>query len=148
MIVVHIKTRQWRRGSQLLLWSIPCPYFGQTRNLATAKLSKWPFRESKHEPNPPAQSHKVLQSYVHSASKSEPPDQTPRTFFYLFTVFPIREMANKARASAYESGLYGQYSRCRGARYFQETPGEQVQQAQAQRKRASRFAQTHPAKIA
>ena len=102
MIVVHIKKRQWRRGSQLLLWSIPCPYFGQTRNLATAKLSKWPFRESKHEPNPPAQSHKVLQSYVHSASKSEPPDQTPRTFFYLFTVFPIREMANKARTSAYE----------------------------------------------
>lgn len=147
MIVAHMKKRQWRRGSQLLLWSIPCPYFGQTRNLATAKLSKWPFRESKHEPNPLAQSHKVLQSYVHSASKSAPRDQTPRTFFICSRFSPFEKWRIK-REQARTSGLYGQDSRCRGARYFQETPGEQVQQAQAQRERASRFAQTHPAKIA
>lgn len=36
------KKGQWQRDSQLLLWSIPCPYFGQAHNLETAKQS--PFR--------------------------------------------------------------------------------------------------------
>jgi len=37
-----LKKGQWQRDSQILLWSIPCPYFGQAHNLETAKQS--PFR--------------------------------------------------------------------------------------------------------
>ena len=64
----------------------------------------------------------MKQTHRHKATKSgkamstlqanpRPEIKTHALFFYLVTIFPIREMANKARAKTYESGLYGQDSR-------------------------------------
>jgi hypothetical protein len=98
-IFIFEKKGQWQRDSQLLLWSIPCPYFGQAHNLETAKAIAFPRPSSSQNTNRTHRHKKAAksgQSYLPlfksataSASKSAPRDQHERTFF-LFVISPSR----------------------------------------------------------